>query len=60
MSQRCIDCRHCWKDDRSTDYRRPPCYFCLKKGPFQSRSWQIGQGSRIDPMQDACKQFSPR
>lgn len=56
----CRDCRFCWQDDRSTDYRRPPCFFCRRKGSFFSRNYRIGEGTRIDPDQPACEQFSPR
>ena len=60
MNQHCIDCRYCWKDDRSTVYRRPPMYFCKKKGGFFSRSYKIGVGNRIDPEAPSCEKFSPK
>ncbi|MFQ9886617.1 hypothetical protein [Negativibacillus massiliensis] len=56
----CIDCRWCWKDDRATDYRRPPFFFCRKKGSFYSRNYRIGEGTRISPTQPVCEKFSPR
>ena len=54
----CQDCRYCWQDDRSSVYRRPPFFFCRRKGSFFSRNYQIGEGTRIDPCQSACEQFS--
>lgn len=56
----CFDCRYCWQDDRSTDYRRPPCFFCRRKGSFFSRNYRIGEGTRIDPKQAVCAQFSKK
>ena len=56
----CQDCRYCWQDDRSSVYRRPPFFFCRRKGSFFSRNYQIGEGTRIDPCQSACEQFSPK
>ena len=44
----CQDCRYCWQDDRSSVYRRPPFFFCRRKGSFFSRNYQIGEGTRID------------
>ena len=49
----CQDCRYCWQDDRSSVYRRPPFFFCRRKGSFFSRNYQIGEGTRIDPCQSA-------
>lgn len=56
----CRDCRWFYADDRSTVYRRPPCYFCRRKGPFFSRSWRIGEGTRIGYDDPACPDFSPK
>lgn len=59
MNARCIDCRHCWQDDRHSVYRRPPLYFCRKKGSFFSRNYRVGEGTRIAPDQLACPLFEP-
>ena len=59
MKARCIDCRHCWKDDRQSVYRRPPLYFCRRKGSFFSRNYRVGEGTRIAPDQPSCLLFEP-
>lgn len=56
----CRECIHCFADHRSTDYRRPACYFCRRKGCYFSRNYRPGQQTRIHPNQPACDQFAPR
>ena len=56
----CFECRYCWRDDRHTDYRRDPCWFCLRHGAFFSRNTPVGTQNRIVPAMPACPDFAPK
>lgn len=53
----CKDCLYFYVDERENVYRREPCYFCKRKGPFYSRSFRIGEGTRITQEDKACPFF---
>ena len=55
----CQDCRYCWQDDRSSVYRRPPFFFCRRKGSFFSRNYQIGEGTRKPGMEQPLHVWVP-
>ncbi|MBC8571168.1 hypothetical protein [Zongyangia hominis] len=54
---KCKDCVYFYADDRGSAYRRPPCYFCRRKGVFFSRNYRVGEGTRIGREDDACEHF---
>ncbi len=57
---RCRNCAFSWEDRRETVYRREDCWFCRKKGPFFSRSYRIGEKTRVDPDAPACPEFQSK
>lgn len=56
----CRECAHCWEDRRETVYRRGECWFCRLKGPFFSRSYRVGEKTRVDPDQPGCPHFTKK
>lgn len=56
----CRDCLYFFADRRETVYRREACCFCKRKGPFYSRSYRVGEKTRIDGEQRACPDFIPQ
>lgn len=57
QQNKCKDCTFFYDDDRITEYRRDACYFCRRKGAFFSRNYKVGEGTRIDCGDNACKDF---
>lgn len=55
----CETCQFAFCDDRCTDYRRDPMWFCRRKGPFFSRNYRVGEKTRIDPKSPACDDYVP-
>ena len=56
----CRDCRYFLIDHREHAYRKEQCYFCERKGPFYSRSYRVGEQTRIDEGWEACPEFVPK
>ena len=53
---KCKDCVFCKTDGRSSTYRRPPMYFCRRKGSLFSRNYRIGEKTRVEGEAEGCPQ----
>ncbi|MEM0528850.1 hypothetical protein WGC32_00695 [Zongyangia sp. HA2173] len=60
MERKCWECQYFYADDRGSAYRRPPCFFCRRKGGFYSRNYKIGEKTRIGREDPACPDFQFR